>query len=97
MSRLGLGKWLIGRVVALSDQAALADGDAAQLLSFLLVDVVGASARVTPVYLDSVGSLFAHLPDDTVVDVAGPEPPVSSDAVATALQGADAIELGEEA
>lgn len=96
VSRLGLGKWLIGRIVALSDQAALADGDAAQLLSFLLVEVKSPSARVTPVYLDSVGGLFAHLPEGSVVDVAGAEPPVSADAVALTLQRDNAIELGEE-
>lgn len=76
LERSPLAKTLLSRLVALADEGARSDDDAARYLSFLLVEVEprGGSlrTRVTPIHLNDLTDLFA---EEAVVDVRDPSPP----------------------
>lgn len=89
VARLGLDKMLAGRIAGIIDHDSLADADATQFLSFLLVeDRAGEGGRVvvTPVFLRNLSELFERLPAETIVDVTSEHPPVDPDKVKACLQ-----------
>ncbi|GEM_PF-1846841 len=87
---LGLSKTAVARGVSLIEDAALTDADQAQFLSFLLVTVDRRGPKtvttVTPVFMDDVQKMYAHLPDNTVVDVTDRNPRVDPAAINACLQ-----------
>jgi hypothetical protein len=86
VASLGWSKEVIGTLASRLDEAARADGDVARYLSMLLVEVMGARVRVTPVLLDDLAALYAELPDGLEVRVDDPTVPVSPAAVARCLK-----------
>lgn len=76
LERSPLAKTVLSRIVALVDDGARADQDAARLMSFLLVEVLprerALATRVTPIHLGDLNDLFA---EDAIVDVRDREPP----------------------
>lgn len=90
VEKSGLGRTAIGRVVSVMEKGALADADLPAYLSVLLVEVTRknnrSEVRITPVYLDDVGDLFAHLPEEQVVSVLDQNPPISVEALKRCMQ-----------
>jgi 3',5'-cyclic AMP phosphodiesterase CpdA len=86
VASLGWSKQVIGAVAGRIDEAARADADVARYLSMLMVEATPAATRVTPVFLDDVGALYADLPEGLEVRVDDPTVPVSTAAVARCLQ-----------
>jgi hypothetical protein len=82
-----------GRIVSVFNDAALHDADAGKYLSFVLVDARPDRVDVTPVLMDDLAELFAHLPEATVVRVNDPDPPVGPAAVQAILARGKTINL----
>ncbi len=73
VARAGLEKTFVARIVDLLQREALSDADTSELLSLIRVEVERSAGTtkvtITPVVLEKLERLFAHLPDDEVVDV----------------------------
>lgn len=72
----GRDKSWLSRLVGMADKDSLSDADAAQYLSFVLVeykpewtDGRDLKIQVTPVFLDDLQMLFNHLPNEQIVNV----------------------------
>jgi len=83
MDRLGMNKTFIGRLVSIKEKDSLSDIDAAQYLNLLLVEVNtdnpagDFSIVVTPVFMDNLRELFAHIPDETMLDIQAENLPIN--------------------
>jgi len=85
VEKAGLSRTFIGRAASVFEKGALADADLPAYLSVLLVEVTRKNNKsevsITPVFLNDVGDLFAHLPEEQVVSVVDPDPPLDMDAL----------------
>jgi len=90
VTKSGLAKTWIGHLAGVFNEALMTDADVAQLLSFLLVtlrrNADGWAVEVTPVFMNDVELLFAHLPNGTRVRIDDPHAPVDPKAVQHCLQ-----------
>jgi len=78
-----LAKSSLGKLAISTYEAAVNDGDAAQLLSFLVVDVRNGVVEVTSVFMDDLAQLFQGIPS---VEVMNPAVRVDPSKLATCLQ-----------
>ena len=88
IAALNMQKTLMHDITESFVRSAVEDGDLSMYLSFLMIDVKTnpltkkMETKVTPVFLDDLNTLFAHLSDETTVDVTMANPPIDP----TALQ-----------
>jgi len=92
-SKVGLTKWAIGRVAGGLAAAQRTDQDFAQYLSLTLIDVKGTEGgiEVRHVLMEDLEDLFEHLPENMLVRVHDPKPPVDPKAVQEILDKEEVI------
>lgn len=66
---VGFGKSLLSRTLGLFKETAAKDADAAQFLSFLLVEVNGPTTNVSVVRMEDLEALFSRQPNGTRINV----------------------------